>query len=130
LKRIVLGAAAGQDDDGVEAGQHLQQLVGKGAPEGRCDFLRRKEVIGRKYGADRRVTEPGSARGAGDLLQPAGVDVHSCVDWYGNARPLFLRGRIFALLGYEIVEGRLAGGAIREARRISYAPRAVVAEGR
>ena len=28
----------------------------------------------------------------------------------------------------EIVEGRLDGGAIREARRISYAPRAVVAE--
>ncbi|HEX6373080.1 MAG TPA: beta-propeller domain-containing protein [Longimicrobium sp.] len=54
----------------------------------------------------------------------------SCVDWYGNARPLFLRGRIFALLGYEIVEGRLDGGTIREARRISYAPRAVVAEGR
>jgi hypothetical protein len=54
----------------------------------------------------------------------------SCVDWYGNARPLFLRGRIFALLGYEIVEGRLDGGAIREARRISYAPRAVVAERR
>jgi hypothetical protein len=54
----------------------------------------------------------------------------SCVDWYGNARPLFLRGRIFALLGYEIVEGRLDGGAIHEARRISYAPRAVMAEGR
>ena len=51
----------------------------------------------------------------------------SCVDWYGNARPLFLRGRIFALLGYEIVEGRLEGGAIRESRRISYAPRAMVA---
>jgi hypothetical protein len=54
----------------------------------------------------------------------------SCVDWYGNARPLFLRGRIFALLGYEIVEGRLDRGTIREARRISYAPRAVVAERR
>ena len=51
----------------------------------------------------------------------------SCVDWYGNARPLFLRGRIFALLGYEIVEGRLDGGRIREARRISYAPRASLA---
>lgn len=51
----------------------------------------------------------------------------SCVDWYGNARPLFLRGRIFALLGYEIVEGRLDGGTIQEARRISYAPRPVVA---
>jgi hypothetical protein len=44
----------------------------------------------------------------------------SCVDWYGNARPLFLRNRVFALLGYEIVEGQLAGDRIRETRRINY----------
>jgi hypothetical protein len=49
----------------------------------------------------------------------------SCVDWYGNARPLFLRGRVFALLGYEIVEGRLAEGRIREQRRVSFAPQRV-----
>ncbi len=47
----------------------------------------------------------------------------SCVDWYGNARPLFVRGRVFALLGYEIVEGSFAGNKIRETRRVSYAPR-------
>ena len=46
----------------------------------------------------------------------------SCVDWYGNARPLFLRGRVFALLGYELVEGTLADGRIREIHRITYAP--------
>ena len=46
----------------------------------------------------------------------------SCVDWYGNARPLFLQGRVFALLGYEVVEGVLKEGQIREVRRISYAP--------
>jgi Beta propeller domain len=46
----------------------------------------------------------------------------SCVDWYGNARPLFLRGRMFALLGYELVEGKLDQGRIIELRRISYAP--------
>ena len=46
----------------------------------------------------------------------------SCVDWYGNARPLFLQGRVFALLGYEVVEGALKEGQIREVRRISYAP--------
>ncbi len=46
----------------------------------------------------------------------------SCVDWYGNARPLFLRGRVFALLGYEIVEGRLDDGRIHELRRVNYAP--------
>jgi hypothetical protein len=48
----------------------------------------------------------------------------SCVDWYGNARPLFLQSRVFALLGYEIVEGGLDGGAIHEKRRVSFAPRA------
>jgi hypothetical protein len=46
----------------------------------------------------------------------------SCVDWYGNARPIFLGGRTFALLGYELVEGELAGGRIREVARISFAP--------
>lgn len=48
----------------------------------------------------------------------------SCVDWYGNARPLFLRGRVFALLGYELVEGELDDGRIRERRRVSFAPSA------
>ena len=46
----------------------------------------------------------------------------SCVDWYGNARPLFLRGRVFALLGYELVEGRIEGSQMRELRRVNYAP--------
>jgi hypothetical protein len=46
----------------------------------------------------------------------------SCVDWYGNARPLFIGQRVFALLGYEVVEGRLANGRIEEMRRISYSP--------
>ena len=46
----------------------------------------------------------------------------SCVDWYGNARPLFVRGRVFALLGYEIVEGALAERRIVEVRRIGFAP--------
>ena len=48
----------------------------------------------------------------------------SCVDWYGNARPLFLQNRVFALLGYEIVEGGLEDGTIREKRRVSFAPQA------
>ena len=38
----------------------------------------------------------------------------SCVDWYGNARPIFLGDRVFALMGYEIVEGRLDGGTLRQ----------------
>ena len=55
-------------------------------------------------------------RGANDACRA------SCVDWYGNARPLFLHGRVFALLGYELVEGRLDDGRMRELRRVSYAP--------
>ncbi len=46
----------------------------------------------------------------------------SCVDWYGNSRPLFVRGRVLALLGYEIVEGSLKDGRILETRRINYSP--------
>jgi hypothetical protein len=49
----------------------------------------------------------------------------SCVDWYGNARPIFFRGRILALLGYELVEGALFGDQLRETSRIDYlSPRA------
>ena len=46
----------------------------------------------------------------------------SCVDWYGNARPIFLGGRAFALMGYEIVEGKMEPGRISERRRVSFAP--------
>ena len=52
----------------------------------------------------------------------------SCVDWYGNARPIFLGERVFALLGYELVEGRIEADSegderIREARRVDFTPR-------
>jgi hypothetical protein len=48
--------------------------------------------------------------------------VASCVDWYGDARPIFLRGRIFALLGYEMVEGRIVEGGVREVARVDFTP--------
>ncbi|MEO7691723.1 MAG: beta-propeller domain-containing protein [Sphingomonas sp.] len=46
----------------------------------------------------------------------------SCVDWYGNARPIFLNDRLFALMGYELVEGRVAGGLVGERARLDFAP--------
>lgn len=51
----------------------------------------------------------------------------SCVDWYGNARPIFLGDRVFALLGYELVEGRMSwrgwpAEKLEELRRVSFAP--------
>ncbi|MDV3258167.1 MAG: beta-propeller domain-containing protein [Sphingomonas sp.] len=48
--------------------------------------------------------------------------VASCVDWYGNARPIFIGNRLFALMGYELVEGRMANGAIHEVDRVNFAP--------
>ncbi|HTG96959.1 MAG TPA: beta-propeller domain-containing protein [Burkholderiales bacterium] len=46
----------------------------------------------------------------------------SCVDWYGNSRPLFIRNRVFALMGYEIVEGQLGREGIAEVRRVNFSP--------
>jgi hypothetical protein len=46
----------------------------------------------------------------------------SCVDWYGNSRPIFLGSRVFALMGYEIVEGEVAGDRLAEVRRVSFSP--------
>ncbi|HEY5712814.1 MAG TPA: beta-propeller domain-containing protein [Allosphingosinicella sp.] len=45
----------------------------------------------------------------------------SCVDWYGNSRPIFTDGRTFALNGAELIEGRLEDGRIREVQRLNIA---------
>ncbi len=60
--------------------------------------------------------------GSGELRSANDNCRASCVDWYGNARPIFLRGRTFALMGYELVEGEITGRAIRELRRTNFAP--------
>lgn len=65
---------------------------------------------------------------AGDLRSRSGnapddACKASCVDWYGNARPIFIGNRVFALLGYELVEGQLRDGRIRERRRVDFSPR-------
>lgn len=64
---------------------------------------------------------------AGTLdARPGERDDHclaSCVDWYGNVRPVFFGNRIFALMGYELVEGRWQDGRVREKTRIDFTPR-------
>jgi hypothetical protein len=50
-----------------------------------------------------------------------------CIDWYGNATPIFLGDHVFALLGYELAEGRMARRSwpserIEELRRVNFAP--------
>ncbi|HTU11159.1 MAG TPA: hypothetical protein VMG08_09710, partial [Allosphingosinicella sp.] len=71
-------------------------------------------------GADGRLAP------AGDLLrgertgQGYRCEV-SCIDWYGNSRPIFTGGRIFALTGTELIEGAMESGGIRETRRLDIA---------
>lgn len=48
----------------------------------------------------------------------------SCVDWYGNSRPIFTGGRVFALMGTDLVEGGLRSGRMVELARLDLtAPR-------
>ncbi|HKU70793.1 MAG TPA: beta-propeller domain-containing protein [Burkholderiales bacterium] len=75
-------------------------------------FLRNQSLRLSELGALDSKAEPGASDGCRA----------SCVDWYGNARPLFVGNRVFALMGYEIVEGRVAGNGISEVQRISFAP--------
>lgn len=72
--------------------------------------------------ADRRFVPLGEL----DASTNGAVDdacVASCVDWYGNARPIFLGARTFALMGYELVEGALGARAMQEIGRTNFAPR-------
>ena len=53
------------------------------------------------------------------VFAPEGYECEvSCVDWYGNSRPIFIGDRIFALAGFEFIEGEIANGSIREVSRI------------
>jgi hypothetical protein len=72
--------------------------------------------------ADRQFATLGELGAHEDGVKDDGCKA-SCADWYGNARPIFLRGRTFALMGYEIVEGEVARNAITEIKRLSFAPR-------
>jgi hypothetical protein len=100
----VIGAASGQRGRGSDSASIL--------------FLRNRALnlspVGELKSSPRRSTRD-------DQCQA------SCVDWYGNARPIFLGERVFALLGYELIEGRTVWGGwpgerIEELRRVSFAP--------
>jgi hypothetical protein len=72
---------------------------------------------------DGRFAEAGqldAAKAAGG--QAADACQASCVDWYGNSRPIFLGERLFALLGYELVEGREGDKRVTEKARVDFTP--------
>ena len=71
------------------------------------------------------VASDGGLGDAGALIQGlkepiAGYSCEvSCIDWYGNSRPIFTGGRVFALMATEIAEGRVVDGRIEEVRRVN-----------
>jgi hypothetical protein len=75
------------------------------------------------FAADGRLSRAGELGLKGRKPQPGYHCEVSCVAWYGNARPIFTGGRIFALLGTELVEGRLQAGKITEMRRVDLTTR-------
>lgn len=42
----------------------------------------------------------------------------SCIDWYGNTRPIFLKNRFFALMGHEIAEVKITDESITPTSRV------------
>ena len=85
-------------------------------PEGRLDPLgeleRRFEYVDDYDVATRQEDEDGV---------PGYECEVSCIDWYGNSRPIFTDGRIFALAGTELIEGQIRNGRIREVQRLNIA---------
>jgi len=71
------------------------------------------------FSADKslRITPVGFLGGPTGLSENYECEV-SCIAWYGNARPIFLDGRIFALTGPELVEGTIVGKSIAETGRV------------
>ncbi len=66
----------------------------------------------------RQLVAAGELAPRGRAVGPGYSCKVSCVDWYGNSRPIFTGGRIFALMGTELVEGQMRDGRIREAGRV------------
>ena len=83
-----------------------------GAPGAAVQFLHQRAL----------ALAPAGALEAQGLLRPDDGCRASCVDWYGNARPIFIGSRVFALMGYELVEGRYDGTTVRERRRVDFTP--------
>lgn len=109
----VLGLAlvAGEDEGLSFGGRGVSTRSPKGRSSAEVLFLEVADLRLRSLGA---LTSQGGALRADDHCQT------SCTDWHGNARSIFWRGRILALLGYELIEGELTGGRLRPAARLNF----------
>lgn len=79
------------------------------------------EVLFLKTDKDLKFTKLGSLKGSAPQEENDNCE-YSCVDWYGNSRPIFYRNRIFGLLGYEIIEGDLQEEEILRSNKVNFTP--------
>ena len=117
-----------RQQDGVSVNGTLGLPVNREVRDDAGEFLGDASAIAYLRRENRALSELGTLdSGVTDRDDADAIDncEASCVDWYGNARPIFLGDRVFALMGYELVEGRIEGGRINELRRIDFTPRAV-----
>ncbi|MEM7639702.1 MAG: beta-propeller domain-containing protein [Pseudomonadota bacterium] len=71
-----------------------------------------------RVGSDASLSSVGTLAGAkGDPHESYTCEV-SCVDWYGNSRPIFTLNRLFALSGTSLVEGDVTDRGVAEIRRV------------
>ena len=70
------------------------------------------------FDAAGQLSDSGAIRGTSPRHPEYTCEV-SCIDWYGNTRALFIRGRVFALTGTELIEGRLEAGKVQERQRVN-----------
>jgi hypothetical protein len=78
--------------------------------------------------ADGRLTQVGAIQPRSQIFTADGADacIGSCEAWYGYARAIFVRDRIFALVGYELVEAGITHGRLVELQRLDFSPRKVL----
>lgn len=97
---------------GLPVDRWVSRPDGSGTIQGAVLFVRR----------DARRFRPLGELAGGPLYNEEDGCVASCVDWYGNARPIFLGQRVYALMGYELVEGVVERDGVREVRRMNFQP--------
>ncbi len=69
--------------------------------------------------ADGRIATLGELASDPKAQHPSYSCEVSCIDWYGNSRPIFAHGRVFALSGTELIEGKVENGRIAERGRVN-----------
>lgn len=79
------------------------------------------EVLFLKAEEDLSFVKLGSLKGSAPREENDNCE-YSCVDWYGNSRPIFYSDRIFGLMGYELVEGELKKEEITETGKVNFTP--------